>query len=113
MPSHSCPGVRRLSSGLLRPGTRVHGPCRGTGVSFGFQDKLWSGEGGSRFASDAVVPVETDFGQTDFGHRYPTDFGQTDFGQTDFGQNRLWPKPSLANPSLAKPTLAKIKVLDV
>ena len=30
--------------------------------------------------------VETDFGQTDFGHRYPTDFGQTDFGQTDFGQ---------------------------
>ena len=28
--------------------------------------------------------VETDFGQTDFGHRYPTDFGQTDFGQTDF-----------------------------
>ena len=41
--------------------------------------------------------VETDFGQTDFGHRYPTDFGQTDFGRnrhwpkTDFGQNRLWP----------------------
>ena len=31
--------------------------------------------------------VETDFGQTDFGHRYPTDFGQTDFGQTDFGQS--------------------------
>ena len=38
--------------------------------------------------------VETDFGQsdfghpypTDFGHPYPTDFGQTDFGQTDFGQ---------------------------
>ena len=43
------------------------------------------------------IKVETDFGQTDFGHRYPTDFGQTDFGQSDFGQsdfgqNRLWPK---------------------
>ena len=25
--------------------------------------------------------------ETDFGHRYPTDFGQTDFGQTDFGQS--------------------------
>ena len=31
--------------------------------------------------------VEADFGQSDFGHRYPTDFGQTDFGQTDFGQS--------------------------
>ena len=30
--------------------------------------------------------VETDFGQSDFGHRYPTDFGQSDFGQSDFGQ---------------------------
>ena len=30
--------------------------------------------------------VETDFGQSDFGHPYPTDFGQTDFGQTNFGQ---------------------------
>ena len=49
-----------------------------------------------------TLPVETDFGQTDFGNRYPTDFGQTDFGQTDFGQtdfgqNRLWPKPTLVN----------------
>ena len=32
-----------------------------------------------------VQLVETDFGQSDFGHPYPTDFGQTDFGQTDFG----------------------------
>ena len=38
------------------------------------------------------MSVETDFGQTDFGHRYPTDFGQIDFGQPDF---------------------AKVKVLDV
>ena len=30
----------------------------------------------------AMDSVETDFGQTDFGHRYPTDFGQTDFGPT-------------------------------
>ena len=30
--------------------------------------------------------VETDFGQSDCGHPYPTDFGQTDFDQTDFGQ---------------------------
>ena len=58
--------------------------------------------------------VETDFGQTDFGHRYPTDFGQT-----DFGQNRLWPKPTLAKTDFGqnrlwpKPTLAKVKVLDV
>ena len=36
--------------------------------------------------------VETDFGQTDFGHRYPT---------------------TLAKPTFAKPTLAKVKVLDV
>ena len=35
--------------------------------------------------------VETDFGQTDFGRPYPTEFGQTDFRKTDFGQNRLWP----------------------
>ena len=34
--------------------------------------------------------VETNFGQTDFGHRYPTDFGQTDCG-----------KPILAKPILA------------
>ena len=29
-----------------------------------------------------VLRVETDFGQSDFGHPYPTDFGQTDSGQT-------------------------------
>ena len=33
--------------------------------------------------------AETDFGQTDFGHPYLTDFGQSDFGQTDFGQKNL------------------------
>ena len=38
-----------------------------------------------RNSTDTPGLVETDFGQTDFGHRYPTDFGQTDFGQTDFG----------------------------
>ena len=35
------------------------------------------------------VTAETDFGQTDFGHPYLTDFGQSDFGQTDFGQKNL------------------------
>ena len=46
------------------------------------------------FLADFKAPfkaVETDFGQSDFGHpHWPTlansDFGQTDFGQTDFGQ---------------------------
>ena len=38
-------------------------------------------------APKVVQWVETDFGQTDFGHPYPTDFGQTDFAQTDFGQS--------------------------
>ena len=33
--------------------------------------------------------AETNFGQTDFGHPYLTDFGQSDFGQTDFGQKIL------------------------
>ena len=42
--------------------------------------------GGDALESAAARVVETDFGQTDFGHRYPTDFGQSDFGQTDFGQ---------------------------
>ena len=31
--------------------------------------------------------VETDFGQSNFGHPYQTDFGQTNFGQTDFGES--------------------------
>ena len=33
--------------------------------------------------------AETDFGQTDFGHPYLTDFGQSDLGKTDFGQTNL------------------------
>ena len=37
--------------------------------------------------STCASGVETDFGQSDFGHRYPTDFGQSDFGQSDFGQS--------------------------
>ena len=41
-------------------------------------------------ASTPFSAVETDFGQTDFGHPYPT-MAKPNFGQTDFGQNRLWP----------------------
>ena len=38
--------------------------------------------------SRAAARIQRKFGvETDFAHRYPTDFGQTDFGQTDFGQN--------------------------
>ena len=36
-----------------------------------------------------VTGQVADFGQTDFGHPYPTDFGQTDFGQTDFGKTEF------------------------
>ena len=43
--------------------------------------------------------VDADFGQTDFGHPYLTDFGRSDFGQTVWPKkidrlwpNRLWPK---------------------
>ena len=42
---------------FVEAGTRVHGPCRGSGQSFGFQEGLWSGEEGPRFAPDAIVPV--------------------------------------------------------
>ena len=60
------------------------------------------------------ILVETDSGQTDFGHRCPTDDGQTDFGQTNFGQtnfgpNRLWPKPTLAKEKVS--VVVKILVL--
>ena len=57
--------------------------------------------------SHPVLAVETDFGQSDFGHPYPTDFGQSDFGQSDFGQT------DFAKSTLAKPTLANVKVLVV
>ena len=33
--------------------------------------------------------ADADFGQTEFGHPYLTDFGQSDFGQTDFGKKKL------------------------
>ena len=33
--------------------------------------------------------ADADFGQTDFGHPYLTDFGKSDKGQTDFGQTNL------------------------
>ena len=36
---------------------------------------------------DPLVPAETDYGQTDFGHPY-----FPDFGQIRFWPNRLWPK---------------------
>ena len=51
-------------------------------VGGGIREEVRS-SGGQEFEK-----VETDFGQSDFGHRYPTDFGQSDFGfgQTDFGQ---------------------------
>ena len=42
-----------------------------------------------RLESPPASAAETDFGQTDFGHPYLTDFGQSDFGQTDFGQKKL------------------------
>ena len=53
-----------------------------------------SSEGGfihKREMAKVIAAVETDFGQTDFGHRYPTDFGQTDFGQNRLWPNRVWP----------------------
>ena len=36
-----------------------------------------------------IATVETDFGQSDSGHRDPTDFGQSDLGQSDFGQTNF------------------------
>ena len=109
----------------LRRGFMPRRGCRSDGFrSFVVRVLLRSG-GPRRIIVDRTV--ETDFGQTDFGHRYPTDFGQTDFGQTDFGQtdlgqnrlwpnrlwpnrvwpNRLWPNRPWPKPTLAKPTLAK------
>ena len=62
-----------LSSGCGRGCVRVRDHC--VHVVFLFKGKPHA----SQVTRDE--PVETDFGQTDFGHRYPTDFGQTDFGK--------------------------------
>ena len=50
--------------------------------------------GGERASLKVEGGGERGFGrvETDFGHPYPTDFGQTDFGPNRLWPNRLWPK---------------------
>ena len=55
--------------------------CESTHSPRGHEGLFYAGLG------DGIWTVETEFGQSDVGHLYMTDFGQSEFGQTEFGPN--------------------------